>query len=251
VPAGTSDLNEHSLEGFGLRGNTPGHRAAQAGTPAQLPSHPCTARNPSLRHRARSGARQGHRPVPALPPHHCQRCQETCLLQPGGWGEGVGCAVRQSGNAPSTTGISGSSCSQPTPPPPGSLSPGTWWVWAGATQHGYSYVSPKAAQPKHPIMPGGSAPHPLGLHMGIRRAANQTSHTAVISSTGAFPRCTPRPQVMMAAGTAMAPPRKAKLRAPGSTLSQPSQAPAVLYPLGLGWLEQRGQHRGRNGQQST
>lgn len=66
------------------------------------------------------------------------------MLQLGGLGEGVGCVV-QSRSSPSTKGISGNSCSRLTPLPPGSLSPGTQRVWAGATQRAYSYVSPKAA----------------------------------------------------------------------------------------------------------
>lgn len=51
----------------------------------------------------------------------------------------------QSRNSSSTKGVCGSLCSKLTPPPPGSLSPGTWWVWTGAMQHGYSHMAPKAA----------------------------------------------------------------------------------------------------------
>lgn len=132
VPIGTSNLDEPRLAGLGARGVTP-----HSLPPTMYHLKPLTAAH---------NMAQGHTAAPALVHHCCQHCRETRLLQLGHLDKGLCGAAEQ--ELPTHQRHFVQLMPSLTLLPPGSLSPGTQWVWAGAIQHGYE--SPRVAQRRHP-----------------------------------------------------------------------------------------------------
>lgn len=207
VPAGTSTLDKHSLAG--LRGNTP----------APLPPTPAPSK---------------------IPP-----CSTECGPQPG---EGTD----QPQPSHSTTVSSARRCLCCS----WEVWVKGWVVWCRAGAPHLPKTSPATRAPGSPrCLQAASAQEHSGFGLELRSVATATCHQrrhnpsspscllaqlhtlwaspwasdrqlakphvciAVIWSTGAFPRYTPRPQAVTAAGIAMAQPWDTELRAPSSTLS--------------------------------